>query len=115
MNTSLQAENFRKLLLTLSTDIRVILLKLADRLENMRNLDYSSTERQLQAASETFFFMHPLAHRLGLYSIKSEMEDLSLKYTNPEVFSDIQFELKNTTIARNRFHSGIYRTNKKGA
>ncbi len=103
MNTSLQAENFRKLLLTLSSDIRVILLKLADRLENMRNLDHSSTERQLQAASETFFLYAPLAHRLGLYSIKSEMEDLSMKYTNPEIFSDIQYKLKNTTIARNRF------------
>ena len=103
MNTSLQAENFRKLLLTLSTDVRVILLKLADRLENMRNLEHSSAERQLQAASETLYLYAPLAHRLGLYSIKSEMEDLSMKYTNPEIYHDIQTSLKNTTTARNRF------------
>ncbi len=103
MNTSLQAENFRKLLLTLSSDVRVILLKLADRLENMRNLEYSSAERQLQAASETFFLYAPLAHRLGLYTIKSEMEDLSLKFTNPEIYNDIQDKLKSSTAARNRF------------
>jgi GTP diphosphokinase / guanosine-3',5'-bis(diphosphate) 3'-diphosphatase len=103
MNTSLQAENFRKLLLTLSTDVRVILLKLADRLENMRNLDYSPTERQLKAASETFFLYAPLAHRLGLYTVKSEMEDLSLKFTNPEIYNNIQNQLKSTTVARNRF------------
>ncbi len=103
MNTSLQAENFRKLLLTLSTDVRVILLKLADRLENMRNLEHSSAERQLQTASETFFLYAPLAHRLGLYNIKSELEDLSLKYTHPEVYNDILNKLRNTTTARNRF------------
>ncbi len=103
MNTSVQAENFRKLLLTLSTDVRVILLKLADRLENMRNLESSSAERQMQASSETFFLYAPLAHRLGLYSIKSEMEDLSMKYTNPDIYEDIQDKLKNTTTARNRF------------
>ena len=103
MNTSVQAENFRKLLLTLSTDVRVILLKLADRVENMRNLDHSSAERQLQTASETFYLYAPLAHRLGLYSLKSEMEDYSMKFTNPDVYNDIQNKLKNTTAARNRF------------
>jgi GTP diphosphokinase / guanosine-3',5'-bis(diphosphate) 3'-diphosphatase len=103
MNTSLQAENFRKLLLTLSSDVRVILLKLADRMENMRNLEYASAERQLQTASETFYLYAPLAHRLGLYTIKSEMEDLSMKYTNPDIYADIQKKLKNTTTARNRF------------
>jgi GTP diphosphokinase / guanosine-3',5'-bis(diphosphate) 3'-diphosphatase len=103
MNTSLQAENFRKLLLTLSTDVRVILLKLADRLENLRNLDFAPAQRQLKAASETFFLYAPLAHRLGLYTIKSEMEDLSLKYTNPEIYNSIQNQLKITTVARNRF------------
>jgi GTP diphosphokinase / guanosine-3',5'-bis(diphosphate) 3'-diphosphatase len=103
MNTSLQAENFRKLLLTLSTDIRVILLKLSDRLENMRNLEHSTAERQLQAASETFFLYAPLAHRLGLYSIKSEMEDLSLRYTNPDIYNDIQNRLRSTNTARKRF------------
>ncbi|MFO7924008.1 MAG: RelA/SpoT family protein [Bacteroidales bacterium] len=103
MNTTLQAENFRKLLLTLSSDVRVILLKLADRVENMRNLEYSSAERQLKTASETFYLYAPLAHRLGLYSLKSEMEDLSMKYTNPDIYSDIQNKLRNTTTARNRF------------
>jgi GTP diphosphokinase / guanosine-3',5'-bis(diphosphate) 3'-diphosphatase len=103
MNTSLQAENFRKLLLTFSTDIRVILLKLADRLENLRNLDSAPAQRQLKSASETFFLYAPLAHRLGLYTIKSEMEDLSLKYTNPEIYDSIQNQLKITTVARNRF------------
>ncbi|TVR72428.1 MAG: bifunctional (p)ppGpp synthetase/guanosine-3',5'-bis(diphosphate) 3'-pyrophosphohydrolase [Marinilabiliales bacterium] len=103
MKTSLQAENFRKLLLTMSTDVRVILLKLADRLENMRNLEYSSAERQLKTASETFYLYAPLAHRLGLYNIKSEMEDLSMKYTNPDIYLDIDRKLRNTTTARNRF------------
>ncbi len=103
MKTSLQAENFRKLLLTMSTDVRVILLKLADRLENMRTLQYSSAERQLKTASETFYLYAPLAHRLGLYNIKSEMEDLSMKYTHPETYQDIGNKLRNTTTARNRF------------
>ncbi len=103
MKTSLQAENFRKLLLTFSTDVRVILLKLADRLENMRNLEHSSAERQLKTASETFYLYAPLAHRLGLYNIKSEMEDLSMKYTNPDIYLDIDRKLRNTTTARNRF------------
>ncbi len=103
MNTSLQAENFRKLLLTLSTDARIILLKIADRLENMRNLEHSSLERQIKAASETFYLYAPLANRLGFYTLKSEMEDLSLKYTNPEVYGDISNKLKNTTTVRNRF------------
>ena len=103
MNTSMQAENFRKLLLTFSTDVRVILLKLADRLENMRNLEHSSLERQILASSEVFYLYAPLAHRLGLYTIKSEMEDLSMKYTNPEIYTDILNKLRNTTTARNRF------------
>jgi GTP diphosphokinase / guanosine-3',5'-bis(diphosphate) 3'-diphosphatase len=103
MNASRQAENFRKLLLTLSSDVRVILLKIADRVENMRNLEHSSAERQLQAASETFYLYAPLAHRLGLYNLKSEMEDLSMKYTNPEIYNDILDKLKSTTPARNRF------------
>ncbi len=103
MNTSLQAENFRKLFLTISTDVRVILLKLADRLENMRNLEHSSAERQLQIASETFFLYAPLAHRLGLYNIKSEMEDLSMRYTNPDMYNKIREKLRITTQARNRF------------
>jgi GTP diphosphokinase / guanosine-3',5'-bis(diphosphate) 3'-diphosphatase len=103
MNASIQAENFRKLLLTLSTDVRVILLKIADRVENMRNLEFASSERQIKSASETFYLYAPLAHRLGLYNLKSEMEDMSMRYTNPEVYQDIQVKLKNTTTARNRF------------
>ncbi len=114
MNTSIQAENFRKLLLTLSTDVRVILLKLADRVENMRNLEYSSAERQLKTASETFYLYAPLAHRLGLYSLKSEMEDFSMKYTNSDIYSDIQKKLKNTTAARNRFIREFTEPIKKG-
>jgi GTP diphosphokinase / guanosine-3',5'-bis(diphosphate) 3'-diphosphatase len=103
MNASIQAENFRKLLLTLSSDVRVILLKIADRVENMRNLEFASAERQIKSASETFYLYAPLAHRLGLYNLKSEMEDLSMRYTNPEVYQDIQVKLKNTTTVRNRF------------
>jgi guanosine-3',5'-bis(diphosphate) 3'-pyrophosphohydrolase len=101
--TSIQAENFRKMLLTLSDDIRVILIKLADRLHNMRTLDSMKRDKQLKIASETQFMYAPLAHRLGLYSIKSELEDLSLKYTEPEIFEEINGKLKKTKLVRNRF------------
>lgn len=100
---SLQAENFRKVLLTLTDDVRVILIKLADRLHNMRTLDSMSREKQLKIASETLYLFAPLAHRLGLYSIKSELEDLSLKYTEPEAYSDITQKLKKTQAVRTRF------------
>jgi len=92
--TSAQAENFRKMLLTLSNDIRVVLIKLADRLHNMRTLDSMKKESQLKIASETQFLYAPLAHRLGLYNIKSELEDLSLKYTEPKVFKEISQKIK---------------------
>lgn len=101
--THLQAENFRKLLLNLATDIRVILIKLADRLEYMRNLDNSKKEIQLQIASETYFLYAPLSHRLGLYNIKSELEDLSMKYTDSKKYQFILNKLKETTTSRNRF------------
>lgn len=102
-NTTVQAENFRKILLTLADDPRVILIKLADRLHNMRTLDSMNREKQLKIASETTYIYAPLAHRLGLYEIKSEMEDLSLKYTQPEIYNDIATGLKDTKRERTRY------------
>jgi hypothetical protein len=102
---SMQAENFRKVLLTLAQDIRVILIKLADRLHNMRTLDGLPREKQLKIASETLFLYAPLAHRLGLYAIKSELEDLALKYTEPAVYADIEERLKKGESVRKRFIS----------
>ncbi|AMJ66581.1 RelA/SpoT family protein [Hymenobacter sp. PAMC 26628] len=101
--TSEQAENFRKMLLTLSEDVRVILIKLADRLHNMRTLDSMPRHKQLKIASETLYLYAPLAHRLGLYVIKSELEDLYLKYTDTEVYADIKDRIKQSQSARNRF------------
>ncbi|MEZ4799432.1 MAG: RelA/SpoT family protein [Flavobacteriales bacterium] len=102
-NTSDQAENFRKMLLTLSDDVRVILIKLADRLHNMRTLDHMAREKQLKIASETQFLYAPLAHRLGLYNIKTELEDLSLKFKEPEIYQDIVNRLQKTQAVRTRF------------
>lgn len=104
-STSIQAENFRKVLLTLSDDVRVILIKLADRLHNMRTLDSMARDKQLKIASETLFLYAPLAHRLGLYAIKTEMEDLGLKFTQPDVYEEIVTKLKNTDEVRKRFIS----------
>ncbi len=101
--TSQQAENFRKMLLTLSDDVRVILIKLADRLHNMRTLDHMSREKQLKIASETLFMYAPLAHRLGLYNIKTELEDLSLKFKDPEAYDEITAKLQKTQAVRTRF------------
>jgi GTP pyrophosphokinase len=101
--TSLQAENFRKMLLTLSDDVRVILIKLADRLHNMRTLDSMARDKQLKIASETAYLYAPLAHRLGLYSIKTELEDLSLKYTAPDTYNEISSKIEQTKRERNRF------------
>ncbi|MDY3350867.1 RelA/SpoT family protein [Riemerella anatipestifer] len=92
-NISIQSENYRKLLLTLSEDFRVILVKIADRLHNMRTLDSMRPDKQKKIASETVYIYAPLAHRLGLYNIKSELEDLSLKYNNPEVYTEITSKL----------------------
>ena len=102
-NVSMQAENFRKMLLTLSDDVRVILIKLADRLHNMRTLDNMTKSKQLKIASETLYLYAPLAHRLGLYSIKTELEDLGLKFTKPEVYKAITQELKATKEERDKY------------
>lgn len=101
--SSLQAENFRKMLITLSEDVRVILIKLADRLHNMRTLDSMARDKQLKIASETLYLYAPLAHRLGLNTIKTEMEDLGLKYTEPQVFEDITQKLRATEPERKKF------------
>ena len=105
LNSSIQAENFRKLLLTLNDDIRVILIKLADRLHNMRTLDSLKREKQLKIASETSFLYAPLAHRMGLYAIKTELEDLSLKYTEPDLYRDIASKLQEKKRERAKFIS----------
>lgn len=101
--SSIQAENFRKVLLTMSEDIRVILIKLADRLHNMRTLEHMKREKQLKIASETLFLYAPLAHRLGLNNIKTELEDLGLKYTNPDGYNEIASKLRETEPERKRF------------
>ncbi|WP_417612059.1 RelA/SpoT family protein [Owenweeksia hongkongensis] len=93
---SMQAENFRKMLLTISDDIRVIIIKLADRLHNMRTMESMPAHKQVKIASETLYLYAPLAHRLGLYNIKTELEDLSLRYTEPEVYRDIVLKLKSS-------------------
>jgi GTP pyrophosphokinase len=98
-----QAENFRKMLLTLANDVRVILIKLCDRLHNMRTLEYMSDKGQLKIASETIYLYAPLAHRLGLYAIKTELEDLSLKYMEPAIYKEIKQKLNATREQRNRY------------
>lgn len=102
---SIQAENFRKVLLTMADDVRVILIKLADRLHNMRTLDSMKKEKQLKIASETEYLYAPLAHRLGLNAIKTELEDLSLKFRDPNLYQEIQSKLQKTQAVRNRFIS----------
>jgi GTP diphosphokinase / guanosine-3',5'-bis(diphosphate) 3'-diphosphatase len=103
LNTSEQAENFRKLLLTLTDDVRVILIKIADRLHNMRTLDSMPRNKQLKIASETASIYAPLAHRLGLYAIKSELEDLVMKYTEADTYKLIARRLSETKRERTRY------------
>jgi GTP pyrophosphokinase len=102
-NTANQAENFRKLLLSLVTDVQVILIKLAERLQVMRTLSSYPEVIHFPVATETFYLYAPLGHRLGLYNLKSELEDISLKYTNPDSYNFISRKLEETATARNRF------------
>lgn len=102
-NISQQAENFKKILLTLTDDPRVILIKLADRLHNMRTLDYMKREKQLKIASETVWVYAPLAHRMGLYNIKTELEDLAMKYVEPDAYKEIARKLSETKRERTRY------------
>ena len=103
VNASQQAENFKKILLTLTDDPRVILIKLSDRLHNMRTLDSMKREKQLKIASETVYVYAPLAHRMGLYNIKTEMEDLSMKYLEPVEYKEIARKLAETKRERSRY------------
>jgi GTP pyrophosphokinase len=103
VNASQQAENFKKILLTLTDDPRVILIKLADRLHNMRTLESMKHEKQLKISSETVYVYAPLAHRMGLYSIKTELEDLSMKYLEPDTYKEIARKLAETKRERTRY------------
>jgi guanosine-3',5'-bis(diphosphate) 3'-pyrophosphohydrolase len=102
-NSSLQAENFRKMLLTLADDVRVILIKLADRLHNMRTMEFMPRDKQLKLSSETVYLYAPLAHRLGLYAVKSELEDLSMKYMERETYQFIKNKLNEKKTEREKF------------
>jgi len=95
-NDSIQSENFRKMLLTLNDDVRVIIIKIADRLHNMQTMEYMPADKQEKIASETLYIYAPLAHRLGLYNIKTELEDLGLKYTEPEIYNDIVTKIEDS-------------------
>jgi GTP pyrophosphokinase len=106
-NSSLQAENFRKMLLTLSDDLRVILIKLADRLHNMRTLYALPPNKQIKIAGETVYLYAPMAHRLGLYSIKQELEDLSLKYRHPKIYTEIVNRLEASSEEWKNFYDGF--------
>lgn len=102
-DASLQVENFRRMILTMSQDIRVIFIKLADRLHNMRTLDSMPEYKQIKIASETTYLYAPLAHRLGLYSIKTELEDLALKYEHPLIYWEISKKFTETEEERNKY------------
>lgn len=113
-NTSQQAENFKKILVTLTDDPRVILIKLADRLHNMRTLDSMRREKQLKISSETVYVYAPLAHRMGLYTIKTEMEDLAMKYLEPDIYREIARKLAETRRERTRYINEFIKPIKEG-
>ena len=113
-DASIQAENFRKMLLTLHDDVRVILIKIADRLHNMQTMDAMPAHKQIKIASETLYIYAPLAHRLGLYNIKTELEDLGLKYTESEVFNDITAKIKASKEEQQTYINTFSETIQKG-
>ena len=113
LNSSMQAENFRKMILTLNDDVRVILIKLADRLHNMQTMDSMEEYKQTKIASETLYIYAPLAHRLGLYNIKTQLEDLGLKYTEPTVYKDIVTKIKETKEEQDEYIKNISEVLKK--
>ncbi len=113
-DSSIQAENFRKMLLTLNDDVRVILIKVADRLHNMQTMDAMPAHKQVKIASETLYIYAPLAHRLGLYNIKTELEDLGLKYTEPEVYNDILSKIKDSKEDQQKYIDTFSKTLKGG-
>jgi guanosine-3',5'-bis(diphosphate) 3'-pyrophosphohydrolase len=109
-DVSLQAENFRKMLLTLNEDIRVIIIKIADRLHNMQTMDAMPGYKQEKIASETLYIYAPMAHRIGLYKIKSELEDLSLKYTEREIYDDILSKIKDSKEEQDAYIKAFSKT-----
>ena len=113
-DASIQAENFRKMLLTLNDDVRVILIKIADRLHNMQTMDAMPAHKQLKIASETLYIYAPLAHRLGLYNIKTELEDLGLKYTEPEAYNGILSKIKESKEEQQGYLNQFTKTLKEG-
>ena len=112
-NVSLQAENFRKMLLTLNDDARVIIIKIADRLHNMQTMDVMPQHKQIKIASETLYIYAPLAHRIGMYNIKTELEDLGLKYTEPEVYNEIQQRVQENLESQEQFIDRFIKLTKK--
>jgi GTP pyrophosphokinase len=107
MDVSMQAENFRKMLLTLNDDVRVIIIKIADRLHNMQTMESMRPDKQVKIASETLYIYAPLAHRIGLYNIKTELEDLGLKYTEPEVYNDILTKMQESKEQQDKYINEI--------
>ena len=109
-DVSLQAENFRKMLLTLNEDIRVIIIKIADRLHNMQTMESMPAHKQVKIASETLYIYAPMAHRIGLYNIKTELEDLGLKYTEPEVYNDIHSKIRDSKEEQDAYIEAFSKT-----